>query len=226
MLPLLFAIITAIIHIDGNSCICATARADFSAQQTYTLVIDPGHGGLDGGAVSASGQKESELNLAVSQKLYDLCRFFGQSVVLTRADEQIDYPDETATIREKKRWDTSRRVELINGIPLAVLISIHQNNYPDPRPNGTQVFYNTIADAELLASDTHALLTQTFCPESRRLPSPISDKIYIMKHVNCPAILVECGFLSNPDEAARLSDNAYQCKLAAVLCASYLQFLN
>jgi len=224
-LPLLFAIITAIIFAKDDEVLFTLAQSDFTTDST-TLIIDPGHGGLDGGAVSASGQKESELNLAISQKLYDISRFFGLSAVLTRNSEEIDYPDETATIREKKRWDTTRRVSMVNEIPSSILISIHQNNYPDPRPSGYQVFYNRVPDSEVLANCAHMLLQQSLYPENRRLAAPISEKIYLMNHAKCPAILVECGFLSNPNEAAQLSESTYQRTIAAILFASYLQFLS
>lgn len=224
-LPLLFAIITAIIFAKDDEVLFTLAQSDFTTDSTI-LIIDPGHGGLDGGAVSASGQKESELNLAISQKLYDISRFFGLSAVLTRNSEEIDYPDETATIREKKRWDTTRRVSMINEIPSSILISIHQNNYPDPRPSGHQVFYNRVPDSEVLANYAHMLMQQSLYPENRRLAAPISEKIYLMNHAKCPAILVECGFLSNPNEAAQLSESTYQRTIAAILFASYLQFLS
>jgi len=137
-----------------------------------------------------------------------------------------NYPDETATIREKKRWDTTRRVSMVNEIPSSILISIHQNNYPDPRPSGYQVFYNRVPDSEVLANCAHMLLQQSLYPENRRLAAPISEKIYLMNHAKCPAILVECGFLSNPNEAAQLSESTYQRTIAAILFASYLQFLS
>lgn len=189
-------------------------------------MIDAGHGGLDGGAVSERGDRESVINLSIALRLHDLCRLFGQNAVLTRASETLDYPPEASTVREKKVWDQKRRLALINGTPNAVLLSIHQNHYPDARPSGTQVLYAATEGSEAFAAYVHELLRQHLCPENRRVAAPASDGIYLMKHVDCPAILVECGFLSNPEEARRLTDPSYQMKLAAILCAAGLNELS
>ena len=106
------------------------------------------------------------------------------------------------------------------------MISIHQNLYPDARPSGTQVLYADSAGSAELATLTHENLRLALCPESRRVAVPASDSIYLLKHVNCPAIIAECGFLSNPDEAEKLLSDEYQTEIAAILCASYLQYLS
>ncbi len=190
------------------------------------LIIDAGHGGMDGGAVAASGVKESEINLSVSQTLCSVCRFFGADCLMTRSSETLDYPPNAVSIREKKVWDLKRRVEMANGTNHAFLISIHQNLYPDPRPSGAQVIYADTDGSAEFAIMTHDNLRRCLCPDSRRVAAPATDAIYLMKNVRCPAILVECGFLSNPDEAARLTDPYYQKEIAMILCASYFQFLN
>ena len=191
------------------------------------LVIDAGHGGLDGGAVSAEGVKESGINLAVACKLWDVCRFLGVDCCMTRCSEELEYPENACSIREKKLWDQQRRVALANETPGAVLLSIHQNLYPDARPSGTQVFYAATDGSEELGKRTHSLLTALLCPENRRVAAPSSEEIYLMKRVRCPAILVECGFLSNSEEARKLCEADYQRKLAVILCASYIQtFMN
>lgn len=215
---LLFFVGTAIIYLSQTR----RNAAPVAAFRQTTLVIDAGHGGLDGGAVSADGDRESAINLAVALRLYDLCRLFGQSAVMTRESETLDYPPEASTVREKKVWDQKRRLELVNASPEAVFLSIHQNNYPDARPSGTQVLYAGTEGSEAFATYVHELLRQHLCPENRRVAAPASDDIYLMKQVNCPAILVECGFLSNPEEARKLTDPSYQTKLAAILCAACL----
>ncbi len=190
------------------------------------LLIDAGHGGLDGGAVSADGVKESCINLSIAQRLCDLCRFLGVKTAMTRTDEELPYPSEAASIREKKVWDQHRRVELANSSEHAVLISIHQNLYPDPRPNGTQVIFAGTQSSAEFAALTHENLRQQLCPENRRVPVPANDNIYLLKRIKCPAILVECGFISNPEEARKLLSPDYQIGIAAVLCASYLQYVS
>ena len=220
---LLFFALTAII----------TQRVKFDAETAEVikridgqkvLIIDAGHGGLDGGASSADGTLESTVNLAVAQRLDFLARFFGAETVMTRTSDELDYPDSAVTIREKKNWDQKTRVELIASVQNAVLISIHQNIYPDPRPHGSQVMYGTASGSRELGELAHGLLIETLNPENRRVAEPVSDKIYLMRKAQCPAILVECGFMSNPQESGLLADSGYQTKLAMVLLASYLRY--
>ena len=105
-----------------------------------------------------------------------------------------------------------------------MLISIHQNCYPDRKPSGSQVLYAASPGSDALGSRMHDNLVAYLDPQNRRVAVPISEKIYLMREVNCPAVLVECGFLSNESECAKLEDGVYQTKLAAVIIASYLQY--
>ena len=195
-----------------------------AARSGPTLVIDAGHGGLDGGASAADGTLESALNLQIALRVEQLAKLFGVSTVMTRSSEALDYPDESATIHAKKVWDQKTRVALINSTENALLLSIHQNTYPDARPNGTEVLYAKTDGSKELAELTHANLINCLNPENRRVAAPISDAIYLMKSVDCTAILVECGFLSNPAETEKLKSGTYQTQLAAVLVGSFLQY--
>lgn len=190
------------------------------------LIIDPGHGGLDGGASAADGTLESTINLEIALRTRALSMLLGIPVSMTRTQDSLDYPADAHTIREKKVWDQKRRVELINSTENAVLLSIHQNRFPDSRPSGTQVLYARTAGSAEFGTLTHENLIACLCPENRRVAAPISDTIYLMKHIKCPAILVECGFLSNPAEAAKLKRAEYQCEIALVLTASCCRFMN
>lgn len=226
LILLLFLLITAIIIIickgraepDSAPAMAATAAGP-------TLVIDAGHGGADGGASAADGTVESLINLQIALRMEQIAKLFGVQTVMTRTDETLDYPPEAGTIREKKLWDQKTRVALINAVENAVLISVHQNTYPDARPSGSQVLYAKTAGSPEFAEIAHANLINALNPENRRVAAPISDRIYLMKRVNCPAILVECGFLSNPAEAAKLETGEYQTELAAALIGSYLQYV-
>ncbi len=225
------AAICALLFFSGTAIIISSAgrRDSLTAAVrpvSATLVIDAGHGGLDGGAVSADGVQESGINLAIAQKLHDLCRLLGEDCILTRSSESLDYPPEAKTVREKKLWDQKKRVAKANAAENAVLISIHQNLYPDPRPCGSQVLYAGTEGSQLLAELTHENLRVHLCPGNRRVAVPAADTIFLLKSICCPAILVECGFLSNPAEASRLAASDYQTEIAAILCASYLQFIS
>ncbi len=189
-----------------------------------TLVIDAGHGGEDGGATTDDGVCESEINIAIAHKLNAIAGLLGVGTVMTRESETIDYPEEADTIAKKKVYDQKARVSLINSIDDAVLISIHQNKYPDARPSGAQALYGKADGSQELGELIHENLIQNLCPENRRVAAPISDSIYLMQNISCPAVLVECGFLSNPDEAALLQTTDYQLKLAVCIMASYMHF--
>ena len=220
---LLFLLTTAIIICRAQSS-AVQVSTDFTPSDNTVLIIDPGHGGLDGGALSNDGTTESSVNLSIALKMREIGRLFGTEAIMTRASEALNYPDENASIHSKKVWDQKSRVSLINSTDNALLISVHQNTYPDPRPSGSEVLYGKTVGAKEFAEHTQDLLVTQLCPENRRVAAPISDKIYLMKHVTCPAILVECGFLSNPKEAAKLKSDVYRTELALVLMISYFQY--
>lgn len=222
---LLFLLTTAIIIEKGTRPQAAEAGNISAVSAAPTLIIDAGHGGLDGGASAADGTTESGINLAIALKMRDIAQLFGVAPVLTRESETLDYPAECGTIRAKKVWDQKTRAAIVNSTENAVLISVHQNTYPDPRPSGTEVLYGKAEGSEALAALTQSNLVLQLCPENRRVAAPISDKIYLIKSVKCPAILTECGFLSNPAEAEMLKSDVYRTELAVVLTMSYLQYI-
>ena len=170
------------------------------------------------------GTVESSINLAIAQKLELLSGLFGVETVMTRESEDIAYPDEADTIAKMKRADQNARVNLINSIPDGVLISIHQNYYPDSRPSGAQVLYAATDGSQELGEIAHTAITASLCPDSRRVAAPVSSEIYLMRSVHCPAILVECGFISNAEELLKLKNSVYQNEIAALLLTSYLQY--
>lgn len=189
-----------------------------------TLIIDAGHGGADGGAESKDGTLESDINLEISKYVESLANFCGIEYIMTRENDDITYPSETDTIRKKKVWDQKQRCKLINSIKSGILLSIHQNFYPSSKPYGPQVFFSEITGGSDFAEIVQTNLNSSLCPENRRLAAPISEEIFLMKQSKKPSILVECGFLSNPNELKLLKDNQYQIKLATVMVASYLKF--
>lgn len=196
----------------------------FTLPDEPTLIIDPGHGGEDGGAVAEDGTQEAEINLAVALRLNAAARLCGVHTVLTRSTAQISYPDNAAGIAEKKAADQKQRVETIHAVPNGLMISIHQNFYPAASPRGAQVLYANTGDSCAFGTMLHTHLIQALDPDNRRVAAPISDDIYLMKHVQCPAVLVECGFLSNPEELKLLRDSAYELKLGLVMLGSFLEY--
>lgn len=197
-------------------------RIDSAADaRLNVLVIDPGHGGIDGGAISDNGSKESDINLAISLKLRALAELLGQPLVMTRCDDSIrsEYADYS------EHEDLVHRTEIVNGTPGAILISVHQNDYPTGQPSGAQVLYAASPGSENLGKRCHQNLISQLDPQNRRVAEPAPKSLYITSHVVCPAILVECGFMSNNFEVQKLCSDSYQCSIALVLEASLLQYL-
>lgn len=186
----------------------------------YTLVIDPGHGGIDGGALAADGTKESDINLAIALKLRALAEFYGQENTMTRQDDSSMSASESYSEHD----DLVNRAGLVNSTANPVLISIHQNCYPTGQPSGPQVIYASGVASESFGKLTHENLISKLYPDNRRVAEPASGKLYVLNHVSCPAILVECGFMSNLSDMGKLSDGSYQTRLSAVLMASFLQY--
>ncbi len=184
-------------------------------------IIDAGHGGADGGAVSPDGVTESQLNLEISLRLRDLADLLGIETVLTREDDVSIYT-EGETLREQKRSDLRHRVELADGVSKGLLLSIHQNMFEQSRYKGAQTFYNALPESRLCAESIQEKLREAVDPDNDRLSKAVSEDVYLMKNVTCPAVLVECGFLSNPEECARLQQPETQKKLILAIAAGVL----
>ena len=195
----------------------------FAVEKDPLLILDAGHGGADGGASSASGLKESEVNLDIVLRMRELCRLLSVPVMLTRESEELAYPPEADSLAALKRWDTRQRVDFINRQDHAVLLSIHQNCYPDPQPRGPQTFYSDKTYSLNKAKQIQSYMTENLYPENRRVAAPMPKGLYIPEHIHCPAILCECGFLSNPEEAKALSTESYRTKIAVILMAAFLE---
>ncbi len=196
-----------------------------SGTEGPVFVVDPGHGGEDGGAVSADGLRESELNLAVCLRMDDLFGLFGCPCVLTRDSETLDYPPEARTVRQRKQADLERRVKLAGSVSNGILVSVHQNKYPSAGPHGAQVLYRDEPLSIHFAELTQGMLLAGL-GKSVRPPAAIPDSIYLMRKVECPAILVECGFISNPEELSLLRSEAYQTRIALCLVCACLEYAN
>lgn len=190
-----------------------------------TLVIDAGHGGEDGGAVSQAGNVESGINLSIARRLDAILGLFGADVVMLRTEDVSLHSPEASTVRERKVSDLHNRVDMIEAAPNATLISIHQNKFDGgAQYHGAQVFYAGTEGSQALARFTQEVLRQALDPENSRKAAKIPDTVYLMNHITCRAILVECGFLSNPAEDALLQTGGYQTKIAAALAGAYLSF--
>ena len=184
-------------------------------RRSRTIIIDAGHGGVDGGATSCTGVLESRFNLEISLRLNDLLQFLGYRTEMIRT-EDISVYTAGHTIAQKKISDLKERVRRINETENALLLSIHQNHFPDSRYAGAQVFYADTEGSEALARQLQEAFRRSLNPDSNRQEKKCSG-IYLMEHIRCPGILIECGFLSNPEEESKLRSPEYQQKLCAVI---------
>ena len=187
------------------------------------FIIDAGHGGVDGGATSCSGKLESAFNLEISLRLRDLLHFLGYETKMIRTSD-ISVYTEGHTIAQKKISDLKKRVRICNEIENAILLSIHQNIFPDGRYSGAQVFYAASDGSKDLATHIQKELIRFLNPGSKRAAKKASG-IYLLEHIQCKGVLIECGFLSNPEEEAKLRSADYQRKLSCVIAASVISNL-
>lgn len=189
------------------------------------LILDAGHGGEDGGAVSAAGDKESDINLSIVLKLEYLMAFLGVETTLTRREDISIYDEGCDTLRAKKVSDLKNRVALIQSTTNAMVISVHQNTFTDSRYQGAQVFFGAGDLSRQWGVYTQEKLSTVLNPDNQRKATGIPEHVYLFQHIDCPAILVECGFLSNGEEASLLLTDSYQRKIAVALAGAYLHQL-
>ncbi len=201
----------------------------------FVVIIDAGHGGEDGGAVGINGAVESHINLQIALMLEELLVFYGTDVLLLR-DSDISLHDEGLdTVKERKTSDLQNRVSLVNQYDQGLLLSIHQNFYIEEQYFGAQVFYSptSLGDATVLepkeeiakdyALNLQKLFQEQLNPENHREAKLVDSSLYLMNHVQVPAVLIECGFLSNGAEAKLLATEAYQMKIACIIAGSIFQ---
>lgn len=223
----LFCLLTAfsIVSLSYWGSLAVTTIAENTPpERTHCIVLDAGHGGVDGGATSCSGVLESRYNLEIALRLRDLFHLLGYETIMTRTEDVSIYT-KGETIAQKKASDLKERVRIVNETENAVLLSIHQNQFPDSRYSGPQVFFHNSEDSISLATQMQTALTESLAPDSRRQIKPAKG-IYLMEHIQKPGILIECGFLSNPTEEARLRNADYQKKLCAVIATAAIAYAN
>ena len=178
------------------------------------IVVDAGHGVPDEGAESSNGTTEAETNLKIALKLQNLLEQSGSTVILTRSNENAIYDLDSKTLKQKKISDIHNRVKIGNESQADIFVSIHLNKIPQPQYDGWQTFYREgDEESAKLAKQIQENLNKTIDKENNRIAKTI-DNIYIIKHVEIPITIVECGFLSNPEEEKKLLDDEYQNKLA------------
>lgn len=182
-----------------------------------TIVIDAGHGGVDGGSVSEDGILEKTINLEIAKKLEKLLSDNGYNVIMTRNEDISLHKNDDASIKNKKTSDLKARAEIGNNSGGGLFISIHTNKYESPEIFGAQVFYSKNDEIGKIYSESIMETLREVNPKNKRLAKPLPNKNLLFQNLKIPAALVECGFISNPDDLKMLQDQEYQDKIAEAI---------
>lgn len=224
MLPVYTALFCVLLLLSlGGSKAITVLSENAPVPSRKCVIIDPGHGGVDGGATSCTGVLESNINLQISLRLNDLMHLLGIDTLLIR-DTDRSIHTQGSTIAQKKISDLKQRVSIVNSQEDALLISIHQNHFTDSRYFGPQVFYGMGEGSGEFAKTMQRALTENLCPDSNR-QAKSAREVYLMEKAECTALLIECGFISNPEEETKLLRSDYQralCCVIAAVCGDYL----
>lgn len=200
-------------------------HADFF-EKKGTIVIDAGHGGEDGGAVGVNGLVEKDINLAIALALAEDLKANNFDVILVRDGDYSVGDQSLSTVAERKRSDTKRRVSLVEEMGDCLLVSIHQNQFSQSQYSGAQMFYSpNNEESAQLAECIRQSVVSSLQPENTRQNKEAGEEIYLLTHCQVPAVLVECGFLSNPQEADLLGQESYQNDIAAAIYNGIIDFL-
>ena len=196
-----------------------------SVDRIDTVVIDAGHGGIDGGATGIGGVVEKSINLQIALKLKNVLQANGYRVVMIReADTSIHSSGKS--IAQQKNSDMNNRLKIINETPNSLTVSIHQNHFEQQQYSGAQMFYGKVnTDSKILADCIQKRFVGNLQSDNKREIKQAGKDLYLMYYAKTPIVLVECGFLSNPIESALLSDDTYQNKVAFTIFSGIMDYL-
>ena len=207
-----------------NDTIATTSDAN---QNDLVLILDAGHGGLDGGCSASDGSVEKNINLNIMLSVRDLSKLFGYNVETTRDTDKSIHDKGITGIRKQKISDMENRLELFNKYNNSICVSIHQNTFSDPKFNGAQMFYsNKNETSEQFATIMQQQFVANLQPDNQREIKLCGKELYLCYYCDNPAVMVECGFLSNPEEAAKLTTTDYQKKVAFTIFTGINKFAN
>lgn len=201
----------------------SVVSAQIKQNKLPTIIIDPGHGGEDGGATSDTNVLEKDLNLSIALNLKNFFEINGFDVIMTRETDTAIY--DTDTTSGKKRSDLQNRVDIFNSSDDNLVLSIHQNKFTQSQYNGTQIFYSANNEkSALLAENIRNSVVSLIQQNNERQSKQAGSEIFILHNTTVPAVLIECGFLSNDIEAKLLQTEEYQSKLAYCIFLGVLEY--
>ena len=227
VLPLIISVLIFICTLTLRNPISAVKSTKQNANQPI-VIIDAGHGGFDGGAVSDDGTVEKDINLSIALYLREYLAIFNIKTIMIRETDCSVEDNGLNTIRQKKTSDLHNRMKIMEETDNAIFVSIHQNKFPDGKYSGTQVFYSpkTKDESQVLAQTIQDYIVNTLQKDNKRQIKECGTSVFLMYNAVKPAVLVECGFLSNYEETQRLKSSEYQKKIAFCIAMGIQNYLS
>ncbi len=223
LIIVIFSLIIPFIIFYTIKCNENAVNASTVLNKEKTIIIDAGHGGLDGGAVGADGTQEKHLNLEIAFKLKRVLEMYGFKIIMTRDSDNSIHSDDAVSVRQQKISDIKNREKIIIDNPDAIFISIHQNKFQDTSVNGAQVFYSkNNTESKILAEAINNSLTLNIQPDNQKIIKKTGTEIYLLYHSLIPSVMVECGFISNQTELSKLKTSDYQMRLILAITQGIL----
>ena len=200
----------------------ATRKTDAAVTESFKIIIDPGHGGMDGGAEASDGTVEKDLNLSLALKLRSVLKINGYDVIMTRTS---DVSTDDSSSGFNKKGDLNNRLKLMEENPDAIFVSIHLNKFTTSAASGAQVFYSQKSEySKELGESIQNSIIQLLQPENKRVIKMGTNSTYILKNASIPTVIVECGFLSNKAELELLKNEDYQYKMVFCIASGIINF--
>ena len=185
------------------------------AENVKTVILDAGHGGFDGGAVALDGTVEKDINLSIALSLKDMLERSGYYVIMTREEDTSTESDSGEKLASRKKSDLKNRLEIMSDYPQSIFVSVHLNKFTTSAARGSQVFYSgNDNESKVLGDFIQNSIIKLLQPDNYRVNKKATSSTYILHNAKVPAVLVECGFLSNPQELEKLKNSEYQKQMA------------
>ncbi len=201
------------------------SSTQISSDNNPIVIIDAGHGGVDGGAVSDDGINEKDINLQISLKLNDILTIMGYDTKMVRTTDVSIHNSDSVTIRQQKNSDLKNRKSLMDATENCIYISIHQNKFSDEKIWGAQTFYSPNDNkSKVLSEFIQTEIVKQIQPSNKRVVKKSGTNIYILYNATKPAVMVECGFMSNKNELSQLIDENYQSQMAFSIMSGIINY--
>lgn len=198
----------------------------FSKASPPLVIIDAGHGGEDCGAIGKNGCFEKDINLSMSKKLSSILSGIGIKNILTRNSDILLYDKNSDYIGQKKHLDMQERLKIVNSYQNVIFVSVHQNAFPEEKYSGFQIYFSPNSQSsQIIAQKLEEAVRLQIQPSNKRKAKSSAGNIYLLDRLECPAVLLECGFLSNPNECELLCSEEYQNRMCAVIASCLENFI-